>query len=152
MKLQSVHGGRAGVQAVLTAVDMPRLIRRNPLSYHVVRVEREWHLRGARRDSLDLAHTGRYVALLRSVYGRVQQSHPFETVAIWRLPQHDSDYSQRWRLIKKYFSSALPTNPSRSTSKITKREKGIWQRRFWEQQIRGEATSSTCTTTPLNTV
>lgn len=27
---------------------------------------------------------------------------------------------------------------SRSASKIAKREKGIWQRRFWEHQIRDE--------------
>ncbi len=27
---------------------------------------------------------------------------------------------------------------SRSASKVAKREKGIWQRRFWEHQIRDE--------------
>lgn len=89
------------------------------------------------------------IALLRSAYGQVQQTHPFETIAIcvlpnhlhaiWRLPQNDSDYSWRWSLIKKHCSSALPASPKRSTSKITKREKGIWQRRFWEHQIRDES-------------
>jgi putative transposase len=33
---------------------------------------------------------------------------------------------------------AIPT-ASRSASKARRREKGIWQRRFWEHQIRDEA-------------
>jgi putative transposase len=33
----------------------------------------------------------------------------------------------------------LPSAASRSASKIAKREKGIWQRRYWEHVIRDEA-------------
>ena len=85
---------------------------------------------------------------LRLVYGRVQREHPFETVAIcvlpdhlhavWALPAEDADFSLRWSLIKAGFSRGLAVSTRRSASKVVKREKGIWQRRFWEHQIRDD--------------
>ena len=56
---------------------------------------------------------------------------------VWRLPEDDADFGVRWSLIKRAFSRGLPA-AERSASKIAKREKGIWQRRFWEHQIRDE--------------
>lgn len=41
-------------------------------------------------------------------------------------------------LIKTGFSRGLPAAASRSGSKVAKREKGIWQRRYWEHAIRGD--------------
>ncbi len=86
---------------------------------------------------------------LRAAYARVHQSHPFETVAIcilpdhlhaiWRLPADDADFPLRWQLIKRAFSMGRPAAASRSASKVAKREKGLWQRRYWEHQIRDEA-------------
>lgn len=83
---------------------------------------------------------------LRNAYRNVQGKYPFETIAIcvlpdhlhaiWRLPEGDADFGLRWSLIKRSFSTGLPSATSRSDSKISKREKGIWQRRFWEHQIR----------------
>lgn len=88
------------------------------------------------------------IDLLRAVYRRVHAAHPFETIAIcvlpdhlhavWQLPEGDADFSLRWRLIKQGFSRGLPAAPNRSESKLRKREKGIWQRRFWEHQIRDD--------------
>jgi len=85
---------------------------------------------------------------LRTVYDSVHQKYPFETVAIcvlpehlhaiWTMPPDDADYSRRWNLIKGGFSRGLPAAPARSDSKLRQREKGIWQRRFWEHQIRDE--------------
>jgi putative transposase len=85
---------------------------------------------------------------LRAVYASVHQKYPFETVAIcilpehlhaiWTMPADDADYSKRWNLIKGNFSRGLPAAATRTTSKIRQREKGIWQRRFWEHQIRDE--------------
>jgi putative transposase len=85
---------------------------------------------------------------LRQVYGAVQKRRPFRTVAIcilpdhvhaiWALPEGDADFSTRWGLIKSGFSRGLAALP-RSESKIAKREKGIWQRRYWEHAIRDEA-------------
>jgi putative transposase len=86
---------------------------------------------------------------LRDIYRLVQQKRPFETVAIcilpdhlhaiWTLPSDDIDYATRWNLIKGGFSRGLATATSRSASKIAKREKGIWQRRYWEHAIRDDA-------------
>src|ERR1700744_4744612 len=78
---------------------------------------------------------------LRHAYRTVKQRRPFETIAIcvlpdhvhavWALPEGDSDFLTRWNLIKSAFSRGLDSRP-RSASKVVKREKGIWQRRYWE--------------------
>jgi putative transposase len=88
------------------------------------------------------------IARLREFYGRVQDRHPFETIAIcvlpdhlhaiWRLPEQDADFGMRWQLIKKSFSHGIAPR-ERSQSKLHKREKGIWQRRYWEHAIRDDA-------------
>ena len=59
--------------------------------------------------------------------------------AIWTLPPDDSDFSIRWRLIKSYFSRALPKRERISDIRAARNERGIWQRRFWEHMIRDEA-------------
>jgi putative transposase len=84
---------------------------------------------------------------IRKIYRMVQQRHPFETIAIcvlpdhihalWELAEDDADFSARWSLIKSGFSRGLDPR-LRSASKIVKREKGIWQRRYWEHAIRDE--------------
>ncbi|MGL4236261.1 REP-associated tyrosine transposase [Tabrizicola sp.] len=58
--------------------------------------------------------------------------------AVWTLPEGDADYSVRWRLIKSRFSRGLPLGPLRP-SHAARQERGVWQRRFWERQIRNEA-------------
>jgi putative transposase len=90
----------------------------------------------------------RYVDLLRNVYRATEQRYPFETIAIcilpdhlhaiWSLPDGDADFPVRWNLIKRGFSRKLPASPSRSASKVRQRDKGIWQRRYWEHAIRDE--------------
>jgi putative transposase len=85
----------------------------------------------------------------RHSYRVIQQDYPFETIAIcvlpdhlhalWAMPEDDADFSKRWSLIKSGFSRGLSPSYSRSASKISKREKGIWQRRYWEHAIRDEA-------------
>ena len=90
----------------------------------------------------------RQVGGLRQAYRAAERLYPFETIAIcilpdhmhavWQLPPGDADFSTRWRLIKMRFSRPLPTDARRSPSKMAKREKGIWRRRFWEHAIRDE--------------
>jgi putative transposase len=85
----------------------------------------------------------------RRAYKAVQERLPFDTVAIcilpdhlhalWHLPNGDADFSSRWSLFKTSFSRGLPATEARSASKITKREKGIWQRRYWEHAIRSDS-------------
>ena len=91
----------------------------------------------------------RHIALLREVMQEVKAQHPFEIVAmvvlpehlhaIWTLPPEDTDYPIRWSLIKSGFSRALPKNEAIRDSRQNKRERGIWQRRYWEHQIRDDA-------------
>jgi putative transposase len=90
----------------------------------------------------------RHIDRARRAYAFAHERHPFETVAIcilpghlhalWQLPDRDADYASRWSLFKSAFSRGPPAAPQRSASKIAKREKGIWQRRYWEQAIRDE--------------
>jgi putative transposase len=97
-----------------------------------------------RRSRLLVEHIDR----LRAAFQSIRARHPFQTMAvcvlpdhlhaIWRLPDGDSDFSGRWSLIKRLFSSALPASETLAPSKAAKREKGIWQRRFWEHQIRDD--------------
>ena len=85
---------------------------------------------------------------LRRAFELVRTRHPFRMVAfcvlpehmhtVWQLPQDDVQYGLRLGMIKRAFSSGLPSAAGRSASKIAKREKGLWQRRFWEHQIRDE--------------
>ncbi|HEY1077270.1 MAG TPA: transposase [Fontimonas sp.] len=90
----------------------------------------------------------REIGTLRDAVRRVRQSHPFAIVAavvlpdhlhmIWRLPEADADYPRRWQLIKGHFSRALKIDERRSASRLRKRERGIWQRRYWEHLIRDD--------------
>lgn len=100
---------------------------------------------------------------LREVIKEVQFEHPFEIKAwvllpdhlhcIWELPEGDFNYSMRWGLIKKEFTKRISSrvgyahqiiksqmvgaaHPTESRKKH--REGTVWQRRFWEHQIRNE--------------
>jgi putative transposase len=57
---------------------------------------------------------------------------------LWRLPDGDADYASRWSRFKTAFSRGLQPAKARSASKIAKRKKGIWQRRYWEHAIRDD--------------
>jgi len=54
------------------------------------------------------------------------------------LPEGESDFALRWRLVKAMFSRALPRGERVSRSRSSKGERGIWQRRYWEHAIRDE--------------
>jgi putative transposase len=79
----------------------------------------------------------------------IQERYPFQTIAIcvlpdhlhavWSLPLGDADFPLRWSLIKSGSSRGLPGNMQPSSSKIARRERGIWQRRYWEHAIRDDA-------------
>ena len=57
---------------------------------------------------------------------------------IWRLPAGDVDFPMRWSLLKAGFSRRINKGERLSPSRVAKRERGIWQRRYWEHQIRDE--------------
>jgi putative transposase len=82
----------------------------------------------------------------------VRRHHPFHIDAwvllpehihcVWTLPSGDRDFSKRWGLIKAGFSKAAGAHFHLSEwvtkSKAKHRESTIWQRRFWEHQIRDQ--------------
>ena len=86
------------------------------------------------------------IDLLRMAVSLCQKTRPFDIEdavilpamlhMIWRLPEHDADYATRWRAIKTTFSRHVPVSPHRTKSQRARKERGIWQRRFWEHQIR----------------
>ena len=86
---------------------------------------------------------------LRNAFKKVKAKYPFEVTAIVILPDHlhailelpdnDSDFSTRWRLIKYYFSRKINSAAFlNATSRNKKKEKPIWQRRYWDHLIRNE--------------
>jgi putative transposase len=85
---------------------------------------------------------------LRQAFRYVKQRRPFKINAavvlpehlhtIWTLPPDDSDYSIRWSLLKAHFSRSLNKDELISASRVSKRERGIWQRRFWAHLITDE--------------
>ena len=89
---------------------------------------------------------------LRTAIETVRSTRPFTIDAwvllpdhlhcIWTLPEGDADFSTRWMMIKRSVSLACREIYHRAdwmtTSKSKHRESTIWQRRFWEHQIRDE--------------
>ena len=58
--------------------------------------------------------------------------------AVITLPENDHDYSTRWSVIKGRFSRQIGKG-NLCDSNVRRRERGIWQRRYWEYHIRDEA-------------
>ena len=85
---------------------------------------------------------------LRISINKVKKNHPFELDAMVVLPDHmhllitlpkdDSDFPTRLMLIKSGFSRQIPKTENIKESRLSKRERGIWQRRYWEHLIRDE--------------
>jgi putative transposase len=89
---------------------------------------------------------------LRAAWKEAEQRSNFEMIAvcllpehlhcIWKFPPGDCDFSLRWARIKAGFTRRYPAGGGlesvRSLSRDRKRERGLWQRRFWEHQIRDE--------------
>lgn len=90
----------------------------------------------------------RHIANLREAFRRTRAEHPFvidgivilpdHLHCIWRLPEGDSNFPMRWRLIKARFSQSLVTGERITDSRARKGERGIWQRRYWEHVIRDD--------------
>jgi putative transposase len=59
---------------------------------------------------------------------------------IWSLPESDSDYPTRWRLIKSHFTRHWDgvRGISIPDSRQRKGERAVWQRRYWEHLIRDD--------------
>ncbi len=89
---------------------------------------------------------------LRESIRRCREVHPFEIDAwvllpdhmhcIWTLPEGDADFSTRWNVIKRGVTRRVGARLQRdhlmNESKAAHRESTLWQRRFWEHQIRDD--------------
>ena len=90
-----------------------------------------------------------HIQTLRHAVAQVKKTYPFIIHAWVVLPEHlhcvielpegDADFKTRWILTKMLFSKAIPKTEPRSAVRIKRRERGIWQRRYWEHLIRDEA-------------
>jgi putative transposase len=90
------------------------------------------------------------IGQLREAFRKVKMRRPFEIDSIvilpdhlhciWTLPRNDADYALRSREIKSAFSRRIPAGAGeyRSQGRLSKKERGIWQRRYWEHTIRDE--------------
>ena len=90
--------------------------------------------------------------VLHDAIEAIRSKHPFDVTAIvllpdhlhaiWTLPDGDTAYSLRWSRIKAEFTRkfllAGGVEGGRSASRVRRRERGIWQRRFWEHVCRDE--------------
>ena len=91
-------------------------------------------------------------SILRESVKEVHRDHPFKIDAwvllpehlhcVWTLPTGDADYSTRLGKIKAGFSkqakSIFHKNERMNNSRRIRRESTLWQRRFWEHEIRDE--------------
>ncbi|QDQ39894.1 transposase [Legionella geestiana] len=90
----------------------------------------------------------RHIHALRLAFRTVKVRHPFRLNAIVVMPEHchfimtlqenDLNFSMRIALIKATFSRQLTVSENISFSRRHRRERGIWQRRFWDHVIRDE--------------
>jgi putative transposase len=89
-----------------------------------------------------------HVEELRDVVRSVRRRHPFYIHGWVVLPDHfhclislpegDTDYALRWRLIKSRFSKSIPKTEAIDEVRLRRGERGIWQRRYWEHMIRDQ--------------
>ncbi|NRD68952.1 transposase [Psychrobacter okhotskensis] len=92
----------------------------------------------------------KHVNEFRHAYRLTKQNHDFELNAMVLLPDHihmlitlaeDSDnYAVIIASIKTHFSRQIKKSASEiiTHSRVRSRERGIWQRRFWEHRIRDD--------------
>jgi putative transposase len=89
------------------------------------------------------------VDLLRRAFRDTLQRHPFKLDAIAVMPDHfhciltlprdDADYPLRVRLIKSSFTRNYKGQGGNvSASRVSKGERAVWQRRYWEHMITDE--------------
>jgi putative transposase len=85
-----------------------------------------------------------------SAVSKVRRARPFSIEAevimpdhihmIWALSEYDVGYANRIRLIKTAFTKSLQPSQiqSANASRVSKGERDVWQRRYWEHVIRDE--------------
>ena len=90
----------------------------------------------------------RYIEVLREAVRRTRVERPFHIDGWVVLPDHfhcvltlppgDDDFSNRIRAIKIRFVRAIEPSERRSSVRVDRGERGVWQRRFWEHAVRDD--------------
>ncbi|OSI15911.1 hypothetical protein BWD09_07915 [Neisseria dentiae] len=90
----------------------------------------------------------KHINAFRQAYRDARMRYRFETHAVAVLPDHvhmlitlpenQSDCAPIVANLKAGFSRRLPNDEFVSNSRLAKRERGIWQRRYWEHTIRNQ--------------
>ncbi len=90
---------------------------------------------------------------MRCAVEATRAKYHFDTVAwvllpdhlhcIWTLPDQDADFTTRWGLVKTRFTREFIRAGGAEASELSlsrqhRKERGIWQRRFWEHCLRDE--------------
>ncbi|MDC0831451.1 transposase [Geitlerinema sp. CS-897] len=89
---------------------------------------------------------------LRQAIEKVRRKRPFQIDAfvllpdhfhcLWTLPENDGDFSTRMRLVKSDVTRSIGDRLNLETrttpSREARRERNLWQRRFWEHRVRDE--------------
>ena len=89
---------------------------------------------------------------IKQAIKKVKKKYPFTIEAfillpdhfhcIWTLPPEDADFSMRLRLIKsqvtRHYKQQTEIKQPINESRQKRKEKNLWQRRFWEHLIRDE--------------
>ncbi len=95
---------------------------------------------------------------MREALAKVRLRYSFEMVAIvllpehlhcvWTLPPSDAHYPLRWMRIKEEFTerwlAAGGDELQQSASRVKHRQRGIWQKRYWEHTVRDEDDLKRC--------
>ncbi|MDD2833612.1 MAG: transposase [Methylotenera sp.] len=115
---------------------------------------RIWHQGGTYFFTVNLLNRQndllvRHIQILREAIQKVKTKYPFKIHAWVVLPEHmhcvlelplnDADYALRWRLIKSTFSKVIDKTEYRSSVRLQRNERGIWQRRYWAHLIVDDA-------------
>lgn len=89
-----------------------------------------------------------HVDAFRAAFGDARGVQPFDVLAmvvlpdhlhcLWRLPEGDADNAGRWSRIKTGFTRRIEPAGVSSRSRTKRRERNLWQRRFWERLILDE--------------
>ncbi len=97
---------------------------------------------------------------LRGALTAERERAPFELVAIallpdhlhavWTLPDGDANFTLRWQRIKEGFTRRYlvggGTEAEITGARSQRRERGVWQPRFWEHTVRDEDDFDRCLT------
>lgn len=95
---------------------------------------------------------------LRKALLRIKARRPFEILAIvllpdhlhtvWTLPHGDSAYPRRWARVKESFTRDFLKSGGKegslNRSRVMKRERGVWRRRYWEHTVDDEGDLESC--------